>query len=67
MQRFSEKRFSVLKGGVIELEDGWITPLNGYQYKLTTTTGSWSESREKCKLWNADIIVYGFIDIEARV
>ena len=52
--------------GYVELEDGWISPFNGYQYKVNDTRQSWNESRIACQSWGGDLIVHGFRDHTAR-
>jgi len=48
--------------GYMELEDGWITPFNGYQYTVIDHLQTWDESRSVCQSWRGDLIVYGFRD-----
>jgi len=43
----------------IPLEDGWITPHNGFQYKNTPNFLGWEEARRICLSWGADLTVYG--------
>jgi len=56
-----------LQRGYMELDDGWITPFNGYQYKVNFNEQNWEESRSVCQSWGGDLIVYGFQDHAARV
>ena len=51
----------------MELDDGWIAPFNGYQYKATMRSQSWDESRSICQSWGGDLIVYGFRDLTIMV
>jgi len=53
--------------GYVELDDGWISPLNGYQYKVIHTRQTWNESQSICQSWGGDIIVHGFRDHAACV
>ena len=55
-----------LANGYISLENGWIAPFNGYQYKKTPTAAVWNESRQICQSWGADLIVYGVHDTRIR-
>jgi len=57
----------VRNAGYMHLDDGWITPFNGYQYKETSTIQSWEDSRTICKNWGGDLAVYGVRDIAIRV
>ena len=52
--------------GFMELHDGWISPLNGYQYKVNSILQSWNDSRRTCQSWGGDLIVHGFRDHTAR-
>ena len=64
LQSFVSDNFTALvQRGYLELDDGWITPLNGYQYKITPTSQSWDDGRRICQSWGGDLIVYGFQDI----
>jgi len=56
-----------LRRGYMELDDGWITPFNGYQYKASLNRQTWDESRSVCQSWEGDLIVHGFRDHTARV
>ena len=47
------------------LENGWITPSDGYKYKRTANLRSWSESRRVCESWEGDLIQLA--DIAATV
>jgi len=53
----------VFQRGFMELEDGWITPFNGYQYKTTPNLGC---CRSVCQSWGGDLIVHGIRDHAAR-
>ena len=44
------------------MEDGWVSPLNGFQYKKTSITQTWQKSREVCQSWGADLASYGIQD-----
>ena len=52
--------------GYITLNDGWIAPFNGYQYKVTSTRQDWQASRQTCRGWGGDLAVYGVIDMGVR-
>jgi len=52
--------------GYVEIDDGWIAPFNGYQYKLTASRHSWQEKQGTCQSWGGDLIVHGFQDPTAR-
>ena len=45
--------------GYLELEGGWITPLDGFQYKLVTTAQSWQRSRNACQRMGGDLATHG--------
>jgi len=51
----------------MELGDGWITPFNGYQYKVSTEWLSWDAGRNVCQSWEGDLIAHGFRDHVARM
>ena len=53
--------------GYLELEDGWVAPGNGYQYKVNLNSSTWDESRSVCQGWGGDLIVYGFQDFSTKV
>jgi len=55
-----------LQRGFMELDDGWITPFNGYQYKVNVNTQTWDESRIVCQSWGGELIVHGFRDHTAK-
>ena len=57
----------ILLRGFVELDDGWISPLNGYQYKVNQTRQTWDESRTMCQNLGGDLIVHGFQDPTARL
>jgi len=42
----------------MEMDDGWIAPFNGYQYKITPNKTSWDTTRSLCQNWDGDIIVH---------
>ena len=52
-----------LHQGYMEMDDGWIAPFNGYQYKAIMEPQSWEESRSICRSWGGDLIVYGVRDL----
>jgi len=56
-----------LQRGFMELDDGWITPFNGYQYKVNNNRLTWNDSRSVCQSWGGDLIVHGFRDHSLRV
>jgi len=56
-----------LQRGYMELDNGWITPFNGYKYKVTPDQRTWNESRRVCQSWGGDLIVHGFRDYAVRV
>jgi len=53
--------------GYIELDDGWIFPFNGYQYKAILIRNSYDVSQTICQNLGGDLIVYGFRDDAVRV
>ena len=53
--------------GFVELDGGWISPLNGHQYKAIHTSQTWYESRTMCQNLGGDLIVHGFQDPTARL
>ena len=55
------------KRGYMELDDEWIAPFNGYQYKATPNFQPWDASRNLCQSWGGDLIVHGFRDHAVRV
>ena len=62
-------RTAALAHGEIELEEGWFSPLNGYQYKVSTSSHvgqQWIETRRICQSWGADLIVHGVRDARIR-
>ena len=52
--------------GYITLNDGWIAPFNGYQYKVTSSKQNWQDSRQTCRSWGGDLVVHGVIDMGVR-
>jgi len=56
-----------LQSGYMELDNGWITPFNGYQYKISTEKLSWDTGRHVCQGWEGDLIAHGFRDHAARM
>jgi len=62
-----ENRTAALIRGEIQLEDGWFSPLSGYQYKATPNEQSWEESRSICQSWGGDLIVYGVRNASIKV
>ena len=54
---------TALHRGFMKQDNGWVTPFNGYQYKLTEHTQSWQDSRRICQRLGGDLIVYGFRDV----
>ena len=52
--------------GYITLNDGWIAPFNGYQYKVTSSRQNWQNSRQICHGWGGDLVVHGVIDMGVR-
>ena len=58
---------NVLQRGFLELDDGWIAPFYGYQYKLTPEQQSWDQGRRICQSWGADLIVFGYQDAVMRM
>ena len=59
------KMFLALHRGYIELNDGWFSPFNGYQYKVARRA-SWQNSRNSCQSMGADLVVYGVQDTNTR-
>ena len=57
----------LMQQGYVELEDGWIAPGNGYQYKADLTNSTWEECRSICQGWGGDLIVYGFQDFSTKM
>jgi len=48
------------------LDDGWISPFNGYQYKLNPNEQVWDASRSVCQSRGGDLIVHGFRDYAVK-
>jgi len=67
MENILDDMRTALLRGYIELDDGWIAPFNGYQYKVTANRQNWEESRSLCQSWGGDLIVHGFQDHVVRV
>ena len=57
---------AALLRGYVELPDGWISPFNGYQYKLTPSLQSWVSTRSICQSWGGDLVVYGVRDFRTK-
>ena len=57
---------AVIRRGFLLLDDGWISPLNGFQYKLTTTYQSWYSSRSQCQGMGGDLATHGIQDWQTR-
>ena len=53
---------SLLKRTYVELDDGWITPFNGFKYKKFNTSNTWPKCREFCQSLGGDLVVYGIRD-----
>ena len=53
--------------GYFTLNDGIISPMNGYQYKAGHYRQSWEDARESCKVWGGDLLDYGFRNFETRL
>ena len=49
------------------MDDGWIAPFNGYQYKFINSSQSWEKSRTICRNFGGDLIVYGIQKAAIRV
>ena len=64
---FIENISASLLRGFAELEDGWISPFNEYQYKVTRIRESWTASRRKCQVWGGDLVVHGVRDSGTRL
>jgi len=56
----------LLQRGFMEFDDGWITPFNGYQYKVNVNFQTWDESRIVCQSWGGELIIHGFRDHTAK-
>ena len=64
----TEKITIALRLGYMELDDGWITPFNGYRYKIfPEKANTWEESQMICLNEGGDLIVHGFRDVSVRV
>ena len=57
---------AVIRRGFLQLDDGWISPLNGFQYKITTTAQTWHRSRSLCQGMGGDLATHGLQDWETR-
>ncbi|CAK8695841.1 unnamed protein product [Clavelina lepadiformis] len=44
----------------------WYSPLNGYQYKVLSSTQSWEESRRLCQGLGGDLAAVGMRDLTIR-
>ena len=53
--------------GYFTLDDGIISPMNGYQYKAVHHKQPWEDARELCKVWGGDLIDYGFRNLETKL
>ena len=60
---FADNFTRALLRGYMELDDGWMTPLNGYEYKANLSLLTWDESRRNCQRWGGDLVVYGVRDV----
>ena len=56
----------MLQTGYLELEDRWITPFNGFQYKYNTTRKNWADARTACYEMGGDLASFGIWDIQTR-
>ena len=52
-----------LRRGYMKLDDGWIAPFNGYQYKVTTNFTSWDVNRQICRNVGGDLIGKKFQEV----
>ena len=57
---------AVIRRGFLRLDDEWISPLNGFQYKLIATGGGWQYSRDACQTMGGDLATHGIQDWETR-
>ena len=53
---------SLLKRTYVELDNGWITPFNGFQYKKFNTSNTWPKCRAFCQNLGGDLVVHGIRD-----
>ena len=64
---FTANLKAALLRGYIIMEDGWIAPFNGYQYKASPNRQTWNESRSLCQQWGGDLAQYGARDVGTRL
>ena len=57
---------AVIRRGFLQLDDGWISPLNGFQYKIVAASGGWQYSRNACQTVGGDLATHGIQDWETR-
>ena len=57
---------AVIRRGFLQLDDGWISPLDGFQYKSIANGQSWQSSRSKCQEIGGDLATHGIQDWETR-
>jgi len=48
------------------LENGWITPFDGYMYKRTPHLGTWNNTQKECRNWQSDLIKLAKIHVTPR-
>ena len=53
---------AVIRRGFMQLDDGWISPLNGFQYKFITLGRDWQYSRSVCQGMGGDLATHGLQD-----
>ena len=57
---------ALLLQGFIMMENGWIAPFNGYQYKASPGFHTWSAGQAFCRSWGGDLAQYGVRDVATR-
>ena len=57
---------AVIRRGFLRLDDGWISPLNGFQYKIVAANGGWQNGRGACQTVGGDLATHGIQNWETR-
>ena len=58
---------NTLLRGYAEMNEEWIAPFNGYQYKLYPVEQDWTKSRSVCRKQGGDLAVYGIRNLATRM
>ena len=57
---------AVIRRGFLQLDDGWISLLNGFEYKLITASQTWYSSQSQCQEMGGDLATHGLKEWETR-